>query len=51
MICLKYIEINYIFLVLILYKVFFKPKKKKANELKEDIDYTNVDKNENALGI
>lgn len=40
-----------IMVVLILYKVFFKPKKKKANELKEDIDYTNVDKNENALGI
>ena len=40
-----------IMVALVLYKVFFKPKKKKANELKEDIDYTNADKNENALGV
>ena len=41
-----------VMIVLVVSKIFFEPKKKKAKELKEDIDYNNIEnKNENALGI
>lgn len=42
-----------VMIVLVLNKSYFKPHKKKANELTEDIEYTNADNknNENALGI
>ena len=42
-----------VMIILVLNKSYFKPHKKKANELTEDIEYTNADNKtkENALGI
>lgn len=42
-----------VMIILVLNKSYFKPHKKKANELTEDIEYTNADSNnkESALGI
>ena len=40
-----------VMIVLVLTKVIFKPKKKKADELTEDNDYINQDNKENSLGV
>ena len=40
-----------VMIALVIIKIFFKPKKQKANELTEDNDYINQENKENSLGV